>query len=78
MNSSLVWFEKKGHFFIALRTMCDFLDFNLTFFSIMCIQVVARLPPRLRLTFLKIFLHSAGPFSTAPFKKISKNIDFSL
>ena len=47
--------------------MCDFHDFGLTFFSIMCIQVVARLP-----------LHSAGPFGAAPFEIISKNVDFSL
>ena len=29
-------------------TMCDFLDFGLTFFSIMCIQVVTWLPQRLK------------------------------
>ena len=34
-------------------TMCDFLDFGLTFFSIMCIQVVARLPQRLKSTFFE-------------------------
>ena len=28
--------------------MCDYLDFGLTLFSIMCIQVVARLPQRLK------------------------------
>ena len=33
--------------------MCDFLDFGLTFFSIMCIQVVARLPQRLKSTFFE-------------------------
>merc|ERR1712141_212234 len=38
-----------------IRTMCDFLDFGLTFFSIMCIQVVARLPQRLKSTFFEIF-----------------------
>ena len=67
-------------------TMCDFLDFGLTFFSIMCILVVARLPQRLKstfferpkLTFLKFFLHFACPFGAAPFEKISKNVNFSL
>ena len=33
--------------------MCDFLDFGLTFFPIMCIQVVARLPQRLKSMFFE-------------------------
>ena len=41
-------------FYVYVRiTMCDFLDFGLTFFSIMCIQVVARLPQRLKSTFFE-------------------------
>ena len=35
--------------------------------------MVARLPQRLKSTFFEIFSHSAGPFETAPFLKISKN-----
>ena len=54
--------------------MCDFLDFGLTIFSIMCIQVVARLPQRLKSTFFEIFPYSAGSFGATPFKKCQKTL----
>ena len=53
--------------------MCGFLDFGLTFFSIMCIQVVARLPQRLKSMFFEIFfftpLAPSGPLRSKKFQK---------
>ena len=48
-------------------TMCDFLDFGLTFFSIMCIQVIAQLPQRLKSMFTPL-AHS-GPLRSKKFQK---------
>ena len=76
-------------------TMCDFFYFGLTFFPIMSIQVVAaRLPQRLKSTFLETFFFTLlvplGPLHSKKFQKewppsslrsdgkISKNVDFSL
>ena len=56
-----------GHF-----TMCDFLDFGLTFFSIMCIQVIAQLPQRLNSTFLFFFSLLWHLWSRSTRKKFKK------
>ena len=55
--------------------MCDFLDFGLTFFSIMCIKVVARLPQRLKSTFFeKNFFTPLAPSEPLCSKKFLKTL----
>ena len=45
-----IFWKKFSRMERPLNTRCDFLDFSLTFLTIMCIQVVARLPQRLKST----------------------------
>ena len=66
--------------------MCDFHDFGLTFFSVFVLLkmsknvfwVVARLPQRLKSTFLKNFLHSGSPSATLQSKFFQKTLSLAF